>query len=94
MAKAQRGVDPEWEQAAYASAYALADTGRPFTSNDVIDYITENYPRAQTHQLRAMGPVMSRLASEKVIRPTGDWGVSTRPGNHRLPKRIWIGVKP
>ena len=57
-----------------------------FTTDDVWDWLATHHGSA-AHDNRAIGPIMSRLAKAKIIRPTGDYRPSVR--RHCAPIRVW-----
>ena len=41
---------------------------------------------------RAMGPVMIYLKKQRHIEPAGEWRKSVRPGNHQVPKAVYLNL--
>jgi len=82
MERVDGAADPVWRADAEAAVLAVAARGMPFTTDDVWD-AGLRYPR----ELRAIGPVMQRLARAGAIRRTGRFRPSLR--SHLSPKPEW-----
>lgn len=77
----------EWKEAACAAVRALAAAFPTITTDDV--WRTVERDGVTTHEPRAMGAVMTRMARERVIVSTDSTIESIRPENHRRPVRVW-----
>lgn len=87
--RAAAGAGAEWVARATAEAVLLARRGQPFSADEVWAAVGDC-----PGDPRAMGAVMRRLASEGVIRATGLYRPSRRPGCHARPVLLWEGVSP
>ena len=66
----------------------VAGQGRPFTTDDVL----RAYPELEgCGEKRLLGPILKKLAGEKLIRPLG-FANSNRVVSHGRPKRLWKKV--
>lgn len=86
MARAEQGTDPAWAEQAERAVRDLAAV-TAFTPDDVWDrlhHLGVQPPR----EPRALGPILKRLAKDKVIRP-GGFTESRR--RHGAPVRIYTG---
>lgn len=59
-------ANEEWKEHAYAAITLCAETYRTFTSDQVWG-ILDLYPDVQTHEPRALGPLMLRAVREGLI---------------------------
>jgi hypothetical protein len=76
-----------WSIDAYKIICELAETMETFTSDNVwarMDYLPENNS--------AMGAVFRKAVTHKVIEPTGQFVISSRPSAHSRPVRVWKGI--
>jgi len=80
------GTDAEWRAAALAVIWRLALRGEPFTTDDVWGRLT-GYA---TPEPRAMGGVIKSAQAIGMIKPTGEWVLSSRPACNRRPVRVWV----
>ena len=46
-----------------------------------------------THDSRALGPVMKRLARDGYIAPTDEFVKGTRRSRHSAPLRVWRSIR-
>ena len=79
-----------WKQEAFKQLYALAQTDRHFTSDDVWAALED---KATTHEPKALGAVFLKAARKKLICPTGDFIPSKRPQAHGRRLMVWQGVR-
>lgn len=86
-AEAAAGLD--WSLDVEAVVRALADTGDPFTTDDVWRDVGDC-----PGDPRALGAVVLRLARAGVISKTGVYVPSTRVGCHARPIPVWRGSIP
>jgi hypothetical protein len=76
----------EWKDAALEAVYQTAREQPYLIVDDVWRRMTLE---VETHDLRAMGPVMLRAASLGYIAPTQRYELSERVSAHRNPRRVW-----
>jgi hypothetical protein len=69
----------------------LAKNLPDFTTDDMLAEMGEAY--YQIREPRLLGAVVRAAAQAKRIVGTGQWRVTTRPGNHARPLRVWRAVK-
>ena len=86
----EQHADTEWLRIATGIVKALAAGGHPFTT-DRIWLMLEQVPVA-THEPRALGAVMRRLARDGIIRTTGEYVKTQRREAHSRPIPVWVGV--
>lgn len=79
-------ADPDWKETAYDVGVEVAHNVSAFTSEDIFDAMP---PAASTHEPRAMGAVMRRLAKDGVIEATDHYTTSSSKVGHGRPSRIW-----
>lgn len=85
IARAGRHASDQWKEAAFEAVRAAALRHPDLTVDDVHPFLSE-----QTHDLRALGPVMLRAAREGVIeRAKGEYRISERPETHARPLAVW-----
>ena len=85
--RVERHADDEWKEAAFESVKTVARKKEFFTADDVQADL-EHKP-VETHELRALGPVMMRALKEKIAVQSGDFTRTTQVKCHRMPRRIW-----
>ena len=102
---AQAGIDQaedhaqqEWLEWAAAAVRTCAETGEPFTTDQVYAVmearaIAENRPTPATHERRAMGAVVRKAVQDGLIVDTGRIQPTERPEGHASPKRLWVGAQ-
>lgn len=78
-------ANPEWLQLAERYVRGLP-SGLSFTTDQVWDAVGEV---ATTHEPRALGAVMMRLAREKVVAKTREYRPTTRKQAHARPIPVW-----
>ena len=84
MKLVDENADPDWKHAADRAVEDLALTRRMFTSDDVRALLAT----IETHELRALGPVMLRAARKGLIAKAG-FDYSTSPSRHKAPVQVW-----
>ena len=84
LEQVERNAAPDWKAEAEQVIADLAARYEHFTT----DYVWEHMTTA-THEPRAMGALMKRMASRGVIAATADWSISKRPECHGRPLRVW-----
>ncbi len=86
MQQAFDNADNSWKTAAYATVVRVATRQRDLTTDDVWEAIPENF---QTHEPRALGPIMVLAARNRIIRKTGTWVETARAAAHQRPVAVW-----
>jgi len=87
MRNAERNTDPTWAESAERIILQLAQTGRHFTSDDVMDELTNT--DAETPDPRALGPIIKRAITRQWIHRTG-YEPSRR--RHASPIAVYVGI--
>jgi hypothetical protein len=82
-------ADPDWKEAALAAVRSVAERAAEFTADDVWEELVTNWPDAQTHDPRALGPVIRRAVKAGWIEHTGEFRRSKRPESHGCPKSVY-----
>jgi hypothetical protein len=82
-------TNPMWRTMALQAAYIVARTQREFTSDDVWLMLGERWPNIDTHEHRAMGPIMSEAMNRGWSDITNRYVPSVRASKHRGPSRVW-----
>ena len=88
--RANDHANQEWKSLARSAVVFLAETGRPFTTDDVWDLL-DALP-VKTHEPRALGAIMQKAAKDGLIRSSGPYVKSRRPECHRRPVAVWEAV--
>jgi len=91
VGRVDAGANEAWKQRAFDIVQELAQTRAEFTTDDVWAVLA-NYPE-KTHELRAMGAVISRAARAGLIFNTGRVRKSERAVCHQNPKAVWASLK-
>ena len=86
--RCEDNANDEWKAVADRRVRYLAARQKPFTSEDVINYLNEK--GYKTHNNSALGAIMLRYSKEGRIKKLG-WQQSKRKSRHSAPVRIWIG---
>lgn len=84
--RADAHADEAWKQHAEKVVAWTALALREFTTDDVWDSLDPAY---STHEPRALGAVMKRMAARGVIVPTDRYQTSKRSECHNRPVRVW-----
>lgn len=82
----ETNANPDWKDAAYSTGVDLAKSQEYFTSEEVLLNMVRGI---ETHEPRAMGPVMRRLQKDGVIEATSRFITSISPLGHGRPSRVW-----
>ena len=85
--RVERNADAVWKEDAYKAAVAVARKNETFTTDEIWSLL--GGVGDGTHEGRAMGAVMRRVASTGVAQATGEIRLSERPECHRRPLRVW-----
>ncbi len=91
IGRIERNAQPSFIDVAESIARRLATRGGAFSSCDVRDAMAAEFPDVETHDERALGPVMVRLAKEGAIERVGH-RPSGRARNHNRPVMFWRGT--
>jgi hypothetical protein len=87
MRNTERNTDPSWSDHAERIIVELARTGRHFTSDDVMDALTD--VEVETPDTRALGPIIKKCIRREWIHRTG-FEPSRR--RHGTPIAVYVGV--
>ncbi len=87
--RVEKNTNPDWAEAAYLACCLVAEEQPLFTTDNVWQKMSYLYPQFQTHEPRAIGAVMRRVAREDKICGTDDYVKSNRPECHHRPQMIW-----
>ena len=87
MRNAERNTDPSWSDHAERIIVELARTGRHFTSDDVMDALTD--VEVETPDTRSLGPIIKKCIRREWIHRTG-FEPSRR--RHGTPIAVYVGV--
>jgi hypothetical protein len=79
----------KWQDEAAHVIWRLARSGETFTTDEVMT--TMEASENKTHDPRALGPIIRRAITKKVIHATGDYVKSTR--RHSSPIPVYIGTR-
>lgn len=90
MERVDAAADDDWKDAAERAVKDAARSLPEITSDDVMARIA---PDVRTHELRALGPVMSRAAKAGWIRKADKAPrLCARPSRHRAPLTVWTSL--
>lgn len=93
IATAEDAANPEWKIIAFDAGVAVARRHANFTADEVFDIIEAT--GVTTHENRAFGGVMQRLAKAGVCHKTRTFP-ETRPSQrselHNSPIQIWVSL--
>lgn len=84
--RVERHADTLWKNAVREIVHQLARERDYFTTDDVLARL--ELVAVETHELRALGPMMLAVAREGIIEPKG-YVASSRVVSHARPKRLW-----
>jgi hypothetical protein len=88
MDRAERAANPEWRVFMEAAVVSVARNKRLFFCDD-IEAVRMELNGPETHENRALGPLMLWAMREGVCERTDDFALSARASRHRAPCRIW-----
>jgi hypothetical protein len=95
--RAEEHADSEWFLFALMSLCRVAKSKPKLTADDVAEYMeriahemTGKPP--ETHEKRAMGPVMIRGMRQGWIQRTDQYDTCRRSNQHNCPKRLWVSL--
>lgn len=86
IARSERGANEEWKAEVYELIKWLCTQTPEFTSQDVLDHAAYKVT-ADTHDYRAIGPLMSKARKEGYIVFTGHYIQAEK--RHDAPIRVW-----
>ena len=93
LQQVEQAANAVWKDIAYSALDRLARTQRPFTADDLTDLMASRYVLPPTtHNLKALGGVLAVAKKNGLIRMTGEYQASRRPGCHATRRGVWIGV--
>ena len=81
-------ANPEWKVDAYAALLAVAKERETLTADDVWEVLATT-SSAETHENRAMGPIMQSGRRSGLIENTGRTVPCRRPSRHVAPVTLW-----
>jgi hypothetical protein len=84
IAEVEANAAPEWMEEAEKLIRNLT-AGTRFIGEQIVDMLNER--GVETHDLRAMGPVMQRLGRAGIITKTGEYRAAR--SSHGSPKPVW-----
>jgi hypothetical protein len=88
LQRVDQNADDAWKQRAETVVLLLARMRQTFTADDVWAYLAAHHDVA-THEPRALGAIITRLAKANKIRKVG-YTPSTR--RHAAPVAVWSAV--
>jgi hypothetical protein len=86
--RADDHANPTWREIALLAVKTAAKSKGYLTTDDVWQRI--RLTEYQTHEKRALGPVMRAAQKRGWIVPLDEWELSKRPECHRRPCRVWV----
>jgi len=78
-----------WLEFGYLTGERIARLSSKLTSADIDLEMMKQHPEIKTHEKRAMGGVIRRLQSGKIIEATPDFLPDPRDHCHSNPIRVW-----
>lgn len=88
IARVRRAANPEWWRWMYARVIEVARRKPVFTTDD-IERLRQERDGPQTHENRALGPLMREASKQGVCATIPAWWPSSQRVNHRRPQQIW-----
>lgn len=79
-------ADQQWKLEAYATIVRIAKRQTELTTDDVWEAIPSG---VETHERRALGPIMVLAAKNGIIEKTGQWVETKREAAHQRPVALW-----
>jgi len=86
MRQAEEHAQEVWRDAAMDAIWETAKIYHRFIVDQVWTFMPD---RVQTHEKRAMGPMMVKAVKEGWIAQTDEYRLSERVASHRNPRRVW-----
>ena len=87
MSRVDANADLDWKSVALEAVRRAASVLPEFIVDEVWKFLPQG---VDTHDLRAMGPVMRRAHSKGYIEATNRYELSARVTSHGNPRRIWV----
>jgi hypothetical protein len=87
MERVDTHANPDWKATALQAVLWLANDREHITSDDVWDLL--NNRDVETHEPRALGAIMKRVAQGGFIEVTDRYVPSRRAACHGRPIRVW-----
>lgn len=87
MRRVDDHADPDWRPFMMGIITETARTKRRFSTDDVLKLARERHG-PETHELRALGPLMASAARCQLIRKDG-FEICQRPSRHCAPIQMW-----
>jgi hypothetical protein len=87
LQRVEAACDPDWDRAAEEAVRAVARRQPTLTTDDVWALLEAS--DARTHERRALGAVLRRLAEKGVIAPVDRFVKSQRPVCHGRKIQVW-----
>jgi hypothetical protein len=91
MDRVEANANEEWKRVMYELGVEVAKRMPLLITDDIYILYHTSWQTAKTHEERAMGPIMQRLAKNGIIRKSKIFLPipSRRPRLHGVPKQIW-----
>lgn len=86
MQQVSANTSAEFRACAEQAIVSVGRLNKTFTGDDVWDWIMSK-TTIRSHDNRALGPIIKRMSTAKIIEPTGDYSPSRR--RHLAPIRVW-----
>ncbi len=91
MDRAERAANPEWWRFMWAALIETAQR-KPFLFTDDLEQIRLSRGGPETHENRAIGPLMREAVKQGVCEPTDHWVASSQRQNHGRFMRVWYSL--
>jgi hypothetical protein len=91
MKKGKQNINLQWQNAALEAVYKCATQNRSFIVDQVWQYLYDDIgeKKANTHNNRVMGTIMTQAKRYRWIKPTDNYRASSRTTSHANPRRVW-----
>lgn len=89
MHQAEVSASYSWLQEAARAVKQVAMTHFEFSADDVMEEIAEEF---RQDEMRALGPVIKRMANGGICVPTDRFVPSRRKSRHGAPIRLWTSL--
>ena len=89
IGRVDKNAVERWKALAYRAGRYLAERHEEIDSQMIHDALARYYPDVKTHEYRAFGPIMRRLARDRVLERTDRTRKSGQRKNHDRDLRIW-----
>lgn len=86
MQQVYDNANEEWKTRAYLAVMRVAAKQVELTTDDVWEMIPSG---VETHERRALGPIMVLAAKNGLIEKTGQWIETKREAAHQRPVALW-----